>query len=81
MKISPFELIIIPKRTGYCIRTGTKISFKPKQAFSMEAFRSWNESSLHGCSAAELCITLANKKAEAVKTRRKTELPNTLQFW
>jgi hypothetical protein len=27
---------------------------------------------LQGCSEAKLCITLANKKAEAVKMRRKT---------
>jgi hypothetical protein len=30
---------------------------------------------LQGCSAAKLCITLANKKAEAVKMRRKTAFP------
>jgi hypothetical protein len=30
------------------------------------------EQCLQGCSAAKLCITLANKKAEAVKMRRKT---------
>jgi hypothetical protein len=30
------------------------------------------EQCLQGCSEAKLCITLANKKAEAVKMRRKT---------
>jgi hypothetical protein len=30
---------------------------------------------LQGCSEAKLCITLANKKAEAVKMRRKTAFP------
>jgi hypothetical protein len=31
------------QKMGYCIRTGTKISFNPKQPFSAEAFKSWNQ--------------------------------------
>ena len=31
------------QKMGYCIRTGVKIQFNPKQPFSADAFKSWNQ--------------------------------------
>lgn len=32
-----------PQKMGYCIRTGVKVPFNPKQPFSADAFKSWNQ--------------------------------------